>query len=672
MFMDDGVTEDEIVQEIPVFLGKALQDQLYLLHHPLRPRSRPYDKDYGPLQSARVKHKQKRLELVYSVDEYDPHFDQAHDRASRTKALTLDSSVVPPKTNYVVGVLQNGELHLSPLHAICRMRPSFGYIDDADAEKKAEEDKNNAPQQHQMEIKPVLVKYRRQQTARSLAYQRLTYDHMKAQNDAEEWRELDVYGKNSQEAREHFRKLASTSTSAVPFPMGNEEYLHNLSAQNDDDRVKFKPAQEQMRSEDGVYAPNSGISSVATTQASLFARAAALNGAAAVPMSLSSAAESGAVPVYHRVLQLLQSARLLRFDQMRVLLHLNNEEDVKQALDSLQKNAYLVQGNWVCRSSVIYRDLDRKRVALARDYLLTQVDERRIVSRNKLSQLFRLSLQDTTVIFTELSRTVSCAKLPPASSYQALFHPQMEDFDDPSAQHDVAFQWEFKLATDRTFMRNFPNITEEQKKLLAQLGDDIFPQLERSALEELEEDDDDDGDASMRGKSSRRGGAGPKRKKRANKKTDVKAQQAKRLRYRLSEFFEEMFRLYGVCTTRFINKRFNIDCKRWARQVSAHVFKNTLRSMTIEVKPDVLIFKSPEKPKFEAIRACIIAQFIKTPVMRKGDVTAAVKRALNCEVPAKMYQRIMRVLATAAKNGLWTLKSGTGADDAAAEAAAAS
>ncbi len=44
--MEDDET-DEIVQEIPVFLNQNLDAQLYLLQYPLRPFSRPYEKDMG-------------------------------------------------------------------------------------------------------------------------------------------------------------------------------------------------------------------------------------------------------------------------------------------------------------------------------------------------------------------------------------------------------------------------------------------------------------------------------------------------------------------------------------------------------------------------------------------------------------------------------------------------
>lgn len=44
------------------------------------------------------------------------------------KEVKLSSAVVPPKTNYAVGVLREKQLHLTPLHAICRMRPNLEHV----------------------------------------------------------------------------------------------------------------------------------------------------------------------------------------------------------------------------------------------------------------------------------------------------------------------------------------------------------------------------------------------------------------------------------------------------------------------------------------------------------------------------------------------------------------
>lgn len=65
------------------------------------------------------------LQMKYDVDR---NFSQLED----TEQLTLVSSRVQAQGRFLVGRMVDGELHLRPVHAMCRMRPSFQDIDDAD------------------------------------------------------------------------------------------------------------------------------------------------------------------------------------------------------------------------------------------------------------------------------------------------------------------------------------------------------------------------------------------------------------------------------------------------------------------------------------------------------------------------------------------------------------
>jgi hypothetical protein len=60
------------------------------------------------------------------------NFDEHHEH-SNVKTVKLSGKNVQPKTNYAVGVLSQGVLHLTPLSAVCRFRPQLNYIDEAQA-----------------------------------------------------------------------------------------------------------------------------------------------------------------------------------------------------------------------------------------------------------------------------------------------------------------------------------------------------------------------------------------------------------------------------------------------------------------------------------------------------------------------------------------------------------
>jgi hypothetical protein len=64
--MDDG--DDEIIQELPVYLSQELINQLYILQYPLRPATRPYASDMGSLDRVQVKPNQRLVEMTYKLD----------------------------------------------------------------------------------------------------------------------------------------------------------------------------------------------------------------------------------------------------------------------------------------------------------------------------------------------------------------------------------------------------------------------------------------------------------------------------------------------------------------------------------------------------------------------------------------------------------------------------
>lgn len=149
--------DDEVVSEIPVYLTHNL-NSLYLLQSPLRPYSRSYATDYGAPQMVQIKPIQRRIDMIYNMrteqkdsnsnssqseeerilnEKRDYHFDQY--ALNSTNKLHVTGRCVPAKTNYAVGLLRNGQLHLTPLHAICRLKPNLEYIDESD-EKEKEKD----------------------------------------------------------------------------------------------------------------------------------------------------------------------------------------------------------------------------------------------------------------------------------------------------------------------------------------------------------------------------------------------------------------------------------------------------------------------------------------------------------------------------------------------------
>jgi hypothetical protein len=90
--------------------------------------------DLGQLLSVRVKPMQKKFEMEYALDPASQNYDQQGPKHP-LKKMKLSSQPVPPKTNYAIGVVREGQLHLTPLHAVCRMLPNFEHIDEQEREE---------------------------------------------------------------------------------------------------------------------------------------------------------------------------------------------------------------------------------------------------------------------------------------------------------------------------------------------------------------------------------------------------------------------------------------------------------------------------------------------------------------------------------------------------------
>ena len=69
------------------------------------------------------------------MDESGEHFDQDAPAHLHLEKRTLRSTRLPAATNYAIGAMREGALHLTPLQAVLHMRPSFKHID---ASSKAE------------------------------------------------------------------------------------------------------------------------------------------------------------------------------------------------------------------------------------------------------------------------------------------------------------------------------------------------------------------------------------------------------------------------------------------------------------------------------------------------------------------------------------------------------
>ncbi|MGH0124054.1 UNVERIFIED_CONTAM: hypothetical protein FKN15_034462 [Acipenser sinensis] len=150
--------DDPIIQEIDVYLAKSLADKLYLFQYPVRPAAMTYDIAH---LSAKIKPKQQKVEVELAIDSMSPNYCRSkgeqialnvdgttteENNTYSTKLMDKQTfSSIQATTNtsrYAAAVFRKGELHLTPLHGILQLRPSFSYLDKADSKHREREAAN--------------------------------------------------------------------------------------------------------------------------------------------------------------------------------------------------------------------------------------------------------------------------------------------------------------------------------------------------------------------------------------------------------------------------------------------------------------------------------------------------------------------------------------------------
>lgn len=154
------------------------------------------------------------------------------------------------------------------------------------------------------------------------------------------------------------------------------------------------------------------------------------------------------------VRECLMKAKIVSFEELYEYIKRHRDSKglgqlcSKDMLDALSELAILVQGNWIIKSEVLYRDgkqrdlTDESGVSLnlfiaARDYLLWLFSQNREVNRLEYSRIVRLPERDILGLLKQL----------------AIFNSNSKN-------------WELKLPTDSKFISSFPDYVQRQANLL--------------------------------------------------------------------------------------------------------------------------------------------------------------------------------------------------------------
>lgn len=211
---DDDET-DPVIHEIPVFLAKTLAKNLYLFQYPVRPASMSYDS--VTVVESRVKPAQQRVELDIALNTDCINFDRSKSEqialnvdGSQAGKLMKDASeltfpsgrmdrqvltstrAVGDVGRYAVGILNDNELHVTPLTGILHLRPSLNYLDKSDRTAKADgraplDEADLEELKQEEELRPVTVRFAKSDSEAYRRNRERTFDFQSKKAADESW-----------------------------------------------------------------------------------------------------------------------------------------------------------------------------------------------------------------------------------------------------------------------------------------------------------------------------------------------------------------------------------------------------------------------------------------------------------------------------------------------------
>lgn len=411
--------DEEVDKEIDVYLSKGLVDKLYLFQYPTRPWNMTYD-DAVTL-ATRVKPQQQKVELEFSLDTqscYDHSKGEQIalnvDGRRRTDASYFDSSYMDKimlssvkavssssTSRYAVGLLKQGELHITPLHSILQMQPSFSYLDRSDTQAKLE-NQDTADEDDAEEATAVTVRFARTSADQAKLAKERSYNYMQQQSASEPW--IDV-------AYHRYKSHRS-----------NVEHAMLICSQMDRDASNMSVTPLEYLK---VLVPETLVSS----------------GIKPVKQTLQSIKSVKALPPNDQMKAFISSAKVLRFRELSKLLPPGiDSTNLERAL---QQIAVLVQGCWVVKSEILYPKNSTSRLtgiagdilASVRDYILWCYTKSRCLTRSEILVVVKVPNDDVTDILSQVARRIQNRG------------------------------WEFKYSFDKEFVEDHPGVVQRQQML---------------------------------------------------------------------------------------------------------------------------------------------------------------------------------------------------------------
>ncbi|KNC84592.1 hypothetical protein SARC_03189 [Sphaeroforma arctica JP610] len=341
-------SDDPVVEEMDVFLSQTLADNMYIFQYPLRGElAGPFDTDNQDI-TLRMKPKQEKVEMTVMLNTQSDSYNFA--KALQIADLTAtekmseeeraEASHFPEDlkmdrywltstrnqigTHYCVGLIVDGQVHLTPVKGILQMRPDMSYLDPKPAPKEDDSEANEA------KAKAVNV---RVQTSRE---KMLAARKAKDMETDEDWVGLSTFYRDHHNTDVVVSKMVvDPALPPIPFPLTADEYVETLSCVN---RANQNAKKDAVVHPDGVKQSAHKIQNLDPKK-----RTDIFN------LNLTQR-----LPWVEQAVLMLSSAQVAPFAQIKSMLYFVTSITDEIIMSELSRHAWLVHGNWVVKSELVY------------------------------------------------------------------------------------------------------------------------------------------------------------------------------------------------------------------------------------------------------------------------------------------------------------------------------
>ncbi|GJQ72361.1 hypothetical protein Trydic_g3446 [Trypoxylus dichotomus] len=384
--------EDPVVKEIPIYLSKKLDEELYIFQYPLQPK---FLKNENDVKKAFFKPENQEVKLEVELNVESPNFDtvKAEDIARDVdsskdtqkgekevffendimdKIVLKSCNAVKDPKKYAVGLYNGKELHLTPIKGFVQLRPSFAHLDKS-LKKKREVTKNEEESEDEepsTSAQQITVKFGKTGEKKP----RETFKSLQEKSDAEPWTEYQWHKCKSTLSEIQKQKLIAECTDdhSQATNITPTEYIRVLIPK-DREEAQVTPS---------------------------------------LPSHVMSLHSLRALPLLEQCRMLLKDAKIIQFQQLFLLLAGGEGITADSLLKCLPQVAVLVRGNWIIKSEVLYPNdtfsavsgVPAELMCKARDYVLLLFTQSQYVDRRKVSSLIRIPAEELKEILTGISR----------------------------------------------------------------------------------------------------------------------------------------------------------------------------------------------------------------------------------------------------------------------------